>query len=190
MKFRNNCPYFLLFVLLIATNIIVAQDSIPNNTAVDSIHIDTTVIRAEIFKVRYIPRGVNLVNPKISYKSTKPLDKRFKRFRVPSFWERINKIGLNVSEVAFVNWNAGGNSSVSGIINGKFERNYKFRYVQWDNLLELRYGANVQEDQKPRKTDDAIRFSSTFGYRSSRVMRSSVIVTSYIQNFNTGRVQK
>lgn len=182
MKFRSFCSYILLFVFSMYAYIITAQDSIPNNSTVDSHQMDTTVIRAPIFKVRYIPRGVNLVNPKISYKNTKPLDKRFKRFRVPSFWERINKIGLNVSEVAFVNWNAGGNSSISGIINGQFERNYKFRYIQWDNILELRYGANVQEDQKPRKTDDAIRFSSTFGYRRDTISNWYYSVKA---NFNT-----
>jgi hypothetical protein len=182
MKIKKWC-YFIFFSLyVLCIPVTTSQDSIPTNSQSDAIQIDTTVIRSPIFKVRYIPRGVNLVNPKISYKSTKYLDKKFKRFRVPSFWERINKVGLSVSEVAFVNWNAGGNSSISGIINGKFERNYKFRYVQWDNLLDVRYGANIQEGQKPRKTDDAIRFSSTFGYRRDTISNWYYSVKA---NFNT-----
>lgn len=169
MRNRKFSPFIFLLILGLCVKVVSAQDSIPTNSQSDSTQMDTTVIRSPIFKVRYIPRGVNLVNPKISYKNTKTLDKRFKRFRVPSFWEKVNKVGLSVSEVAFVNWNAGGNSSISGIINGNFERNYKFSYVQWNNILELRYGANVQEDQKPRKTDDAIRFSSAISFRRDTI---------------------
>ncbi|HET8838906.1 MAG TPA: hypothetical protein VFM82_07950, partial [Flavobacteriaceae bacterium] len=28
-----------------------------------------------------------------------------------SYWKQVNKIGLDLNEVAFVNWNAGGNNS-------------------------------------------------------------------------------
>jgi hypothetical protein len=33
-------------------------------------------------------------------------------------------VGFDVSEIAFVNWNAGGTSSVSGLLKTKFNRNY------------------------------------------------------------------
>jgi len=182
MKNRTFQHFFFLLVFSFCVNVMSSQNSIPRNTQSDSTEMDTTVIRSPLFKVKYIPRGVNLVNPKISYKDTKPLDKPFKRFRIPSFWEHINKVGLSMSEVAFVNWNAGGNSSITGIINGQFERNYRFRYVKWNNRLDLRYGANVQEDQKPRKTEDAIRFSSAFSYRRDTI---SNWYYSAKANFNT-----
>jgi len=182
MKIRKLSPLFFLVLFGFCVKVASAQDSIPINAQSDSTEMDTTVIRSPIFKVRYIPRGVNLVNPKISYKNTKPLDRPFKRFSPPSFWERINKIGISISEVAFVNWNAGGNSSISGILNGNFERNYKFRYVKWLNMLNVRYGANIQEGQKPRKTDDAIRFSSAFSYRKDTI---SNWYYSAKANFNT-----
>lgn len=182
MKNRKSGLFIFLLLFGFCVKVVFAQDSIPRNSQSDSTEMDTTVIRSPIFKVKYIPRGVNLVNPKISYKNTKPLDKPFKKFRIPSFWERINKVGLSVSEVAFVNWNAGGNSSISGIVNGNFQRNYKFRYVQWDNSLDVRYGANIQEGQKPRKTDDAIRLSSTFGYRRDTISNWYYSVKA---NFNT-----
>lgn len=181
--FLTNLSQFVFIIMLLACALTtMAQDSIPSKQLGDSTKIDTIVIRATHFKVRSIPRGVNLVNPKISFKATKPLIKPLKRFRVPSFWERINRLGLNVSEVAFVNWKAGGNNSISGLANGRFERNYKFRYIQWKNILDLRYGANVQEGQKPRKTEDAIRFSSTFGYRRDTI---SDWYYSVKANFNT-----
>ncbi|MBT8290291.1 MAG: DUF3078 domain-containing protein [Muriicola sp.] len=144
---------------------VTAQDTIPPTQEPDTTVIDTIVIRATPEKIRYIPRGVNLTNPVISFKRTKSRTRKFNRFKIPSFWEVENNLGLNLSEVAFVNWNAGGDNAFSALANAKFVRNYKFRYVQWNNDLVLRYGVNVQEGQKLRKTEDAIRFSSSFGYR-------------------------
>ncbi len=182
MSSRTLLQFILLNIVLLWGLVISAQDTIPTNQLGDSTKIDTIVIRTLPFKVRHIPRGVNLVNPKVRFKHTKPLDKLFKKFRTPSFWERINQLGLNVSEVAFINWKAGGNNSISALANGRFERNYKFRHVQWTNILDLRYGANIQEGQKPRKTEDAIRFSSTFGYRRDTISNWYYSVKA---NFNT-----
>ncbi len=155
-----------------------AQDSIP----IDSTKVDTLVIRIPPKKIKNIPRGVVLVNPVISFKQTKPLLERAKKFKLPSFWIKENNLGLNLSEVAFVNWNAGGNNSISGLGNAKFVRNYKFRYVQWDNTLDLRYGLNAQEGRKLQKTDDAIRLSSTFGFRKDTITHWYYSVKA---NFNT-----
>ncbi|TRZ45928.1 DUF3078 domain-containing protein [Robertkochia solimangrovi] len=83
----------------------------------------------------------------------------------PAKWKRVNKVGVNISEIAFVNWNAGGNNSVSALANTTFERKYKFKNVQWTNEMILKYGVNIQEGQKIRKTDDALQINSTFGAR-------------------------
>lgn len=146
-----------------------AQDTIPPGVEIDTVAVDTIVIRRIQEKIKHIPRGVQLTNPVVSFNQTKPLTQPFKKFRVPSFWININKLGLNLSEVAFVNWNAGGDNSITALGNLRFERNYKFRYVQWDNYMEMRYGLNAQEERKLRKTDDAIRLSSTFGYRRDTI---------------------
>jgi hypothetical protein len=158
------------------------QDTIQPLQEPDSTKIDTIVIRATHRQVKNIPRGVNLSNPFISFKKTQPLDKGIKRFRIPSFWEKINQFGLNLSEVAFVNWNAGGDNSITALGSARFARNYKFRYLQWENLLDLRYGWNAQEGRQWRKTDDAIRFSSTFGYRRDTISNWYYSVKA---NFNT-----
>lgn len=166
----------LLFLFLLSSQLVYLQDSIPTPIAVDSIitrdtividttKIDTVVIRATQYKIDVIPRGVNLTNPVISFNQTKALSEPPKKFKVPSFWTKINRLGFNMSEVAFVNWNAGGDNAISAIGNMRFERNYKFRFLTWDNQMALRYGVNIQEGRKPRKTEDAIRLSSTFGYR-------------------------
>ena len=155
----------LLLLLWVVAPTSYGQDSIPPPQEVDTSIVDTIVIRSIQNKIKIIPRGVNLVNPVVSFKKTKPRLKRFNSFKMPSFWVSENNLGLNLSEVAFVNWNAGGDNSVSALGSVKFVRNYKFRYVQWDNDLVLRFGLNAQEGRELRKTEDAIRFSSTFGYR-------------------------
>ncbi|MCX2718722.1 DUF3078 domain-containing protein [Lentiprolixibacter aurantiacus] len=160
----------------------VAQDSIPPFPEVDTTKVDTIVIRAQQYKIKIIPRGVNLTVPKLTFTGTKPLIRRKKKFRVPSFWTRENEFTLNLSEVAFVNWNAGGDNSVSALGGLKFERNYKFRYFQWDNSLVIRYGVNAQEGRQLRKTDDAIRLSSTIGYRKDTL---NYWFYSVKANFNT-----
>jgi hypothetical protein len=82
---------------------------------------------------------------------------------VPSFWTKENNFGINVSEVAFVNWNAGGDNAVSALSFLKFKRNYKFRYFKWDNNLDLRYGVNAQEGQKIRKNGRCSPLQLQFG---------------------------
>ena len=164
---KPKCFDYIIIVsiLFVIKTTALAQDSIPVPSQKDTSIISTIVIREPLVKIRQITRGVNLIYPPVSFKNTKALGKKFKRFRVPSFWERINKIGINLNEVAFVNWNAGGDNSVSAIGDARFVRNYKFSLIQWDNELQMRYGVNAQEGRKLRKSDDAIRFSSTFGYR-------------------------
>ncbi|MEM9868090.1 MAG: DUF3078 domain-containing protein, partial [Bacteroidota bacterium] len=94
---------------------------------------------------------------------------KFKRFTPQSFWTKGHEFGLNINEVAFVNWNAGGENSVSALANARFTQNYKFRYLTWNNELRLRYGINAQEGRQLRKTDDQIRLTSTFGFRKDTI---------------------
>ncbi|WP_273568932.1 DUF3078 domain-containing protein [Maribacter halichondriae] len=187
----------VLILLLWPLKCVFSQDSIPSGREVDSVDViampldsiaidttfvDTIVIRRRQKRIKDIKEGINLPNAMISFKKTKPLDKEKKIFEIPSFWQKINLLGFNLSEVAFVNWNAGGNNSISALANARFERNYKFRYFQWENYLEMRYGINWQDNQKLRKTDDAIRISSTFGYRRDTI---SNWYYSAKANFNT-----
>ncbi len=177
------------FLFIFCFSVLTAQDrdSLPQERMVDTLAIDTTVVDTVVIrriqtKMKFVPRSVELMNPVISFRQTKPLEEEPNRFRVPSFWTNVNKLGINFSEVAFVNWNAGGNNSASALGNARFERNYKFRYTRWDNYMDLRYGINLQEGQKLRKTDDAIRLSSTFGFQRDTI---SNWYYSAKANFNT-----
>lgn len=184
----------LVFLCIIPLNAQITPTTIPQSDTtkitpipvdtmrIDTMRVDTIVIRTLQNKIKNVARGANLTNPVITFNKTKALDEEYRPFRIPSFWEKENKLGINLSEVAFINWNAGGNNSVSALGNIKFLRNYKFRYVKWDNLLELRYGLNSQEKQKLRKTDDALRISSTFAYRRDTISNWYYSVRA---NFNT-----
>ena len=83
----------------------------------------------------------------------------------PIWWKNRNSIGLDISEATFLNWNAGGNNSVSGLIKVNLYRSYKKLHTLWDNEIFIRYGLNSQQDRELRKTDDKLQVNSTFGYR-------------------------
>lgn len=191
MSIKLLKPTFSLLTIVFCATMINAQDTIPvpqeqDSIAFDSIplqqKIDTIVIRRVQERIKENAENVNLFNTNISFKKTKPLDKGYNKFQIPTFWQNVNLIGLNFSQAAFINWNAGGNNSISALANARFERNYKFRYFQWENILETRYGINLQEGQKIRKTDDAIRITSTVGYRRDTISNWYYSVKA---NFNT-----
>jgi hypothetical protein len=84
-----------------------------------------------------------------------------------TYWERKNIVGLDISQIAFVNWNAGGVNSVSGLVKGNFLRKYQKGNLKWVNELIIRYGVNKQDGIELRKTDDAFQFASTMGYKNN-----------------------
>lgn len=99
-----------------------------------------------------------------------------------SRWKSKNMVGFDLSEVAFMNWSAGGNSSISGLLKGNFVRKYKTENTTWLNELIVRYGLNKQDGVGVKKTDDTFQFSSTFGYRKDTI---SHWYSSAKFNFNT-----
>ena len=82
-----------------------------------------------------------------------------------SHWNKKNTVGFDLSEIAFLNWSAGGVSSVSGLLKGNFLRIYSNNNFKWGNELIVRYGLNKQDGVEFRKTDDQFQFNSTVGYR-------------------------
>ena len=135
---------------------------------IDSILSDTSSIRLPQRKIRAFTKKLLSKTGK-QIKSYKPVTRVYQKFDGHSFWKKTNQLGLNLTEVAFVNWNAGGNNSISALASLNFVRKYKYRYVQWDNQLTLKYGINAQDGKRFRKTTDEIRFVSTFGYRRDTI---------------------
>ncbi|MEJ6547111.1 MAG: DUF3078 domain-containing protein [Flavobacteriaceae bacterium] len=165
------------------------QDSIPP-VVLDSlleVQLDSTDMAAIAMRAIQIKAGSKkaaaaIKNHTSNLKKIAALQERLKRFKMPSFWKKKNRVSMNLNEVAFVNWNAGGINSIAVLTAAHFERNYAFRYIQWTNSLDFRFGLNVREGEGVRKTDDALRLSSTFGYRSDTI---SKWYTSGKLNFNT-----
>lgn len=80
-------------------------------------------------------------------------------------WEHTNKAGLDLSEVTFVNWNAGGSNSISALLSVISTLKYKHNNMVWHSFARTRFGINKQQNQKLRKTEDELELSSTLGYR-------------------------
>ena len=114
--------------------------AVSDTTEVDTVIIDTTAVDTTM-----------VVNQKINY------------------WKKVNKVGLNLNEVAFFNWNSGGNNSFSALLHGVFGRKYKKELLNWNNTLSVKYGVNAQEGRELRKTEDNLEINSNFGYRRDSV---------------------
>ena len=80
-------------------------------------------------------------------------------------WTQKNKASIDLSEVAFVNWNSGGSNSISGLLGLISKLDYKDKFFVWKNNVEVRYGVNKQEARELRKTDDLFEINSNMGYK-------------------------
>lgn len=89
----------------------------------------------------------------------------------PKSWKLKAIYGVNGSQTAFVNWNAGGRNNVAvlGFIDAT--ANYKKSTFKWDNDLHLALGAvnyigkDVPKKERFQKTDDRIELNTNAGYR-------------------------
>ncbi len=81
-------------------------------------------------------------------------------------WYKFNALGLNMSEVAYSNWNAGGVNSITFLADVKLRRRYLVENYFWDNELVANYGINAQKGEGLRKTDDQVSLTSSYGYRT------------------------
>ena len=92
--------------------------------------------------------------------------KKINRVIDPAWWVNQNSIGLDLNEVAFLNWSAGGENAISGLLKINFNRTYENERLLWKSEMRMRYGLNMQEGREVRKTNDELRLNSSFGYRS------------------------
>ncbi|WP_233265901.1 DUF3078 domain-containing protein [Formosa sp. L2A11] len=83
-------------------------------------------------------------------------------------WLNTNKASIDLNEVAFVNWNAGGSNSISAIVSQVSALEYSFKNFKWTSGLTARYGINQQESEVLKKTDDLLEISSSVGYKRSQ----------------------
>lgn len=102
--------------------------------------------------------------------------------KVKSNWTKNNSASMFFTENAFINWNAGGNNSIAGILKLQFIRNFKNDHTVWNSEMKANYGLNKQSERELRKSDDLFEINSTFGYRKDT---ASAWYTSAKFNFKT-----
>ncbi|UCG28090.1 MAG: DUF3078 domain-containing protein [Bacteroidales bacterium] len=93
-----------------------------------------------------------------------------------SNWKFGGMGSFTFSQVSLVNWAAGGESSMSGNLFVNLNSGYKKGKSTWDNNLDLGYGLVKQSDQKTRKSDDRIDFSSKYGRIATGKLYYSVLL--------------
>lgn len=150
-------PYYFLILLvsILSTNSSYSQKRKRKSAA--------PVTTAPVLPMTPLLENLKPVNTMLVISSAK--------IRVPyvrrTNWENKNIIGFDLNEIAFVNWSAGGTSSISGLFKGNFTRIYLTEETKWVSELIVRYGINKQDGIEVRKSDDEFRINSTFGYRKN-----------------------
>jgi len=82
-------------------------------------------------------------------------------------WDTGLQGSLTFNQVSLTNWAAGGDNSLalSSFIN--IHANRKKNRSTWENSLNMAYGMTKIGNEKLRKSDDKIEFSSKYGYQLS-----------------------
>jgi hypothetical protein len=86
-------------------------------------------------------------------------------------WKQKQNASVDISQVSFTNWNAGGTNSISALLGYKFTADYKDKFFSWKNNLRVGYGLNKQQDRAVRKTDDIFEMTSNLGYQPTKVSK-------------------
>lgn len=81
-----------------------------------------------------------------------------------SYWKTNGIFSFKVTQAGYKNWAAGGENSISGIGNFKYQATYTKGKSSWDNLLLADLGFLKQGKNDASKTDDRFEFNSKYGY--------------------------
>lgn len=125
---------------------------------------DVAFFKPEVFVERAKPKFTEI---KVKPNAVPKLNVLPINNEIIGYWDGKNTMGLDINQIAFVNWSAGGDNSISGLLKGEFKRNYTKGRLVWNNVLNVRYGVNKQSDREMRKTDDVLELNSSFGYKKS-----------------------
>lgn len=81
-------------------------------------------------------------------------------------WKFSGSLGLNAAATGLVNWTAGGNNNVNGVVYGRFRLLYHQNSIAWDTNLDMEYGLTWidQESDKFQKSSDKLNFATKFGW--------------------------
>lgn len=88
----------------------------------------------------------------------------------PVYWDLGAKFSLGLTQMALVNWAAGGYNSASILANIDLNGNYKKDLVTWNNRLQMDYGALWSQDKAKvlQITSDRLYLESKWGLDMSQ----------------------
>ena len=97
-------------------------------------------------------------------------------------WKFSGVTGLNAAATGLVNWAAGGNNNVNGVVYGRGRLLYHKDKLAWDTNLDLEYGLTYidQPLDKVQKSSDKIKLNSKVGYEFANKWYATALI-----GFNT-----
>jgi len=80
-------------------------------------------------------------------------------------WQLGGDAGIFATQVSFINWSAGGVSSISGIINGSIFTNYRENKQSWETDFTAEWGMIKNQGEQIKKNRDVFELNSKYGYQ-------------------------
>ncbi|KJD34609.1 hypothetical protein PK35_02175 [Tamlana nanhaiensis] len=114
-----------------------------------------------IFVPAFFIASVSYAQPSFLFKKDKDKEEKY----AGPQWDQTNKASVYLSQVSFVNWNAGGTNSISGLFAFETKANYSDKYFSWNNNALVRLGINKQQSKDLQKSDDLVEINSNLGYQ-------------------------
>lgn len=99
-----------------------------------------------------------------------------------SDWKFSGVTGLNAAATGMVNWAAGGNNNINGVVFLRPRLLYHKGKIAWDTTLDAEFGETYidQEHDKLQKSSDKLKLASKFGYEFANHWYATALV-----GFNT-----
>ncbi|MBP3419932.1 MAG: DUF3078 domain-containing protein [Marinifilaceae bacterium] len=104
-------------------------------------------------------------------------------------WTKSGNIGLNLTQVSFSNWAAGGDNSFGFTASFNYSADMKKGKSLWQNRLETMYGLNKTKSDGTKKTNDRLYISSNYGYSIGKAWYVSAMAelsTQFANGYNYG----
>jgi len=79
------------------------------------------LVNLSVFAREFPPKKIDTTKTEIIIEDTTMVVNQ----EILILWTKKNAVGVTFNEVAFVNWNSGGNNSISALFFGNFQRKYQ-----------------------------------------------------------------
>lgn len=104
-------------------------------------------------------------------------------------WKFSGVAGLNAAATGMINWAAGGNNNLNGVVYGRLRLLYHKNKLAWDSNLDTEYGLSYidQTYDKLQKSNDKFNFSSKLGYEFAKNWYATGLIgfrTQYALGYN------